>query len=307
MTAKKKRSGKKRPAARKDARGFTEQQLTFCVNYVANGGNGSQAAIDAGYGAAGAKVRAHRLLELPRIREKIAELTARAADQASATIEQAGVTAVAEQAITAEAERSKIDVAVETLKQRVRSRLESIGLTELPEIVSWTDDQVKFIPSDQLAAAARGSVKSVKSKQDEVITDEGDKILRRTTMEVQQHNPMPALRELMDLLQMKPQADPRPGTQPLAVGVQVIVSGGPTGIETGAIQAANNSGNIPTPPDNIAPAPENIAEIPTPPANPHAPRPWNPGKRVRGAGPTSLSAIAERARAALATAPSHQE
>jgi phage terminase small subunit len=55
----------------------TDQQELFCENFVVNGGNGSQAARDAGYSKhpGSSRVTAHRLLQLPRIRSRIHQLT----------------------------------------------------------------------------------------------------------------------------------------------------------------------------------------------------------------------------------------
>lgn len=54
--------------------GLSKQQLDFIRFYVANGGNGKDAAIKAGYSAATAKVQASRLLARPDIQAEIERL-----------------------------------------------------------------------------------------------------------------------------------------------------------------------------------------------------------------------------------------
>lgn len=266
---------------------LSEQQVQFCLNVIANGGNGTAAAIEAKYAKAGARVRAHKLLKDPRIKAKIAELTARAAQEAAQRVEAAGVTALAEQAITDVAAQSSIERAVESLKEKVMRRLVSLGLTELPEIATWDEDSVQFIPSAELTESARGSVQSVKTKSSEIITDKGS-IMRRTTMEVKQHPPMPALRELMKLVGMVPRDE---GKHPMtAVGVQVIISGGPTGIEAGV---APDAQFVAQNPSIVAESAEIVPESATS-GSPGAPRPWRPGPRKNG-----LASVAAAARAAL--------
>ena len=53
---------------------LTELQSAFTVRYVENGGNGTKAAIEAGYGPKGAHVRASELLRLPHIQAEICRL-----------------------------------------------------------------------------------------------------------------------------------------------------------------------------------------------------------------------------------------
>lgn len=55
---------------------LTKREITFCQNYVDNLGNGRQAAIDAGYGEAGAAVRACNLLKNMDVQLLIAKLEA---------------------------------------------------------------------------------------------------------------------------------------------------------------------------------------------------------------------------------------
>ena len=59
------------------ARKLTMRQHKFAVEYVANGGNGTQAAKAAGYGEAGAHVLASQTLRNPKVQQAIAQAEAR--------------------------------------------------------------------------------------------------------------------------------------------------------------------------------------------------------------------------------------
>lgn len=52
-------------------RNLTDKERAFCRYYVANGGNGTQAAISAGYAPGSAKVTASQMLRKPQIRAEI--------------------------------------------------------------------------------------------------------------------------------------------------------------------------------------------------------------------------------------------
>lgn len=58
---------------------LTERQEKFCQLYVENGGNGTQAAIDAGYNPKSATVTASQILRYPNVASKIKELRDKAA------------------------------------------------------------------------------------------------------------------------------------------------------------------------------------------------------------------------------------
>jgi hypothetical protein len=58
--------------------GLTAKQLNFAVNYVANGGNATKAAVDAGYSEVSARVQACGLLNLPHVAAAIQRETFRA-------------------------------------------------------------------------------------------------------------------------------------------------------------------------------------------------------------------------------------
>ena len=63
------------------------KQEIFCVKYVANGFNATQAAIEAGYSKKTAHVQGPRLLENVVIQNKIEELTQQQIDAASITVQ----------------------------------------------------------------------------------------------------------------------------------------------------------------------------------------------------------------------------
>jgi phage terminase small subunit len=50
---------------------LTEKQAAFVTNFVANGGNGSAAAVDAGYAEASARQSAYNLVRLPHVQDAI--------------------------------------------------------------------------------------------------------------------------------------------------------------------------------------------------------------------------------------------
>lgn len=63
-------------AGRTSDKELTNQQIRFCEEYVANKGNGKQAAILAGYSYKGAEVTASQLLTIPKVKEKVERLRA---------------------------------------------------------------------------------------------------------------------------------------------------------------------------------------------------------------------------------------
>jgi phage terminase small subunit len=67
---------------------LTDQQKLFCEHYVANGGNGSQAAIAAGYERKSARQQACRLMGREDIQAYINELAAPGRNQRIATADE---------------------------------------------------------------------------------------------------------------------------------------------------------------------------------------------------------------------------
>jgi hypothetical protein len=79
----------------KMADGMTEQQREFATHYVANGGNGAEAARQAGYAEKSARSSAYKLLRLPHVqaaikaeqRRVLSEIASLALGQARAMLE----------------------------------------------------------------------------------------------------------------------------------------------------------------------------------------------------------------------------
>lgn len=64
---------------------MTPRQNTFCMLFVANGGNGTQAAIQAGYSKKNARTQAVRILADANVKQRVAELQAKQAADAQVT------------------------------------------------------------------------------------------------------------------------------------------------------------------------------------------------------------------------------
>ena len=71
--------------ARLNPHGLTDQQDRFCQEYVANGGNATQAYIKAGYSGNGARQSAWKLLTNTDIQVRIEDLQAEAAERVRVT------------------------------------------------------------------------------------------------------------------------------------------------------------------------------------------------------------------------------
>jgi len=92
---------------------LTTKQQAFAEAYVANGGNGKQAAIAAGYSENSARMEAHRLLKHSKVLAEIVYLsTARLASLAPKAIDQV------ENLITsARSDRVKLDASIDLLNR----------------------------------------------------------------------------------------------------------------------------------------------------------------------------------------------
>lgn len=260
---------------------LSPREEKFCLEYVANGGNGTQAAKDAGYAASGAHVQAHKLSKRPRVQARILEIRELAAAKALEVMDKREADLQAREAAVARLEGA--DAAAERLVDRVRERLAAIALAPLTSLMEWGPDGARPIPSRELTPEAAASVAKVKVKVKEAIKEQADGtgeamvLFRDTEFELAQHNPIAAARELLELLGVK-QADPRdkPGA-----GVAIFVVGGPTGLERigpgepppmagpVAVVEAHSQGAAPL--ESVQGAPATAT-----------PRPWNPGKRRPG-------------------------
>ncbi len=93
--------------------GLTPRQAQFARNYIANGGNATSAAMEAGYGGQGnskksASVQASRALGSMKVQKYLADLTAEAAANSDGSILTADQTLAA---LTREAQMAKSDSA----------------------------------------------------------------------------------------------------------------------------------------------------------------------------------------------------
>lgn len=69
------------------AKSLTPRHARFVAEYVANGGNGTQAAIAAGYSPTSAKFRASEMLTLPHVKAEMARLRGKVMDKLEVTVE----------------------------------------------------------------------------------------------------------------------------------------------------------------------------------------------------------------------------
>jgi phage terminase small subunit len=73
--------------ARLNPHGLTDQQDRFCMEYVANGGNATQAYISAGYSESTAEQASSRLLTNVKVQERVKELQTSVAERLGITQE----------------------------------------------------------------------------------------------------------------------------------------------------------------------------------------------------------------------------
>lgn len=73
--------------ARLNPHGLTDQQDRFCQEYVANGGNATQAYIKAGYSPTGAEQNACALMTNHKVQERVRELQTSVAERLGITQE----------------------------------------------------------------------------------------------------------------------------------------------------------------------------------------------------------------------------
>lgn len=278
------------------AQDLTPQQLAFCEAYVANGRNGTQAAISAGYAASSAHVRASKLLAMPKIQRVIAELVIPAAAKAMEAVDKKeAALAAQEQDLAAREEIVAAQETLEQLRERVRgkliNRLVDMGFSVAGDVASWTEQGVEFIPSAELTPEAMASVASVEAKISEGESEDGKQLFRNVNLKIKQHDPYKAMKELARLLELGPKAAPT-GKAESTGGVIIVVAGGPTGLELGA--RMSQGGALPTAlpgtpiavlaAPNVQPAAAESLPTSTTPARHQAAgelRPWNPKPRKK--------------------------
>jgi hypothetical protein len=270
--------------------GLTPQQWAFCEAYVANGGNGTQAAITAGYGASSAHVRASKLLRLDKIQSSV------------------------ESAVTAREEAVAEEEGLEAMRERIRGQiiqaLCNMGFTRMDDLASWTENGVEFIPSAELTPEALEAIEEIESQVNEGESQDGKTLYRNARLKVKRAARLPVLKELTRLLELGPKPSPRgKDARDAQAGpaVLVVVAGGMTGLELGAQVAIASVSQVRCPPGGELAAP--AAE--SPPASAGATwhpsssgelRPWNPRPRkapLPGAPAPAVHVHAPEARPAL--------
>lgn len=252
-----------------DPHGLTLQRRRFVEEYLVDF-NGAAAARRAGYSPASARSQASELLTIPNVRQAVAE------------------------GMTAARDRNELS------RDRLLMELRSVAFSNVLDVVRVRGDSLELRSDEEITPEQRAAVSKIKAEVRETIKDEGETIQRYTTYEVQMHPKLTAIAKLLELPELAPiDADGtiRPPTAALAAaaakagasasaqaGVAIVVMGGPMGLEVAALPPASDEPSHHPITPGVNPA--------APP--PSGPRPWSP--RAGG-----LAAIAERARAALAT------
>jgi len=113
--------------AKRGKNGLTTKQQAFAVNYALNGGNGTQAALEAGYGETSAHVRAHEMLQMTSVLNEIDR-------QTRAYIRKLGpkaIAIIAELAVKAQSE---------SVKQACAIDLANRSGYKLPQVIEMKDN-----------------------------------------------------------------------------------------------------------------------------------------------------------------------
>ena len=279
---------------------LTPQQAAFCEAYVANGRNGTQAAITAGYGRSSAHVRASKLLGMPKIQQRLAELVIPAAAKALEELGKKGAelevrSEQLEQREAAVAELESIEAMRERIKRSMIEALAGMAFTTMADLASWTEEGVQFTPSSELTPEAIQAIETIESQVNEGESQDGKTLFRNVRLKVKRHDRIRAMQELREILEIAPK-QPAGGSSAPGVGVLVVVAGGPTGLELGAQVA------IVAPPGAGGPAIRGTGEIAaasvpreTTPSSTTAEatplRPWNPRPRKKATAPSAARAI----------------
>ena len=117
---------------------LTELQSAFTVRYVENGGNGTKAALEAGYGSKGAHVRASELLKLPHIQAEIYRLCR----EMLAISAPMAIKVLGDLAVSADSESVRLQASI--------SLLDRAGY-RLPEKIQITDNRTQADVDSELA------------------------------------------------------------------------------------------------------------------------------------------------------------
>lgn len=276
---------------------LTPQQRAFCEQYVANGRNGTQAAIAAGYGAKSAHVRASKLLAMPKIQEFLAELVIPAAAKA---LDELGKVAraqeVREQELTAREGEVAREETLEELRDRVKAAmiksLCGMAFTSMADLASWTESGVQFVPSAELTPEQIEAIETIESHVSEGESQDGKSLYRNAFLKIKRHDRRGAMKDLRELLELGPRKPAFGEGSKGGPAVLVVVAGGPTGMELGAQVGVylQPGAAVSQPPVTIVPAPAGAGAGPNVPratgSAPAAPeagakalRSWNPGPK----------------------------
>lgn len=163
---------------------LTAKQERFCRAYVANNGNGTQAAIAAGYSAQSAKYIAFDTLAIPAIQARLKALTAKALAR------------------------------FDTEGDRVLQELVIIGLADIADYIEFEDGKpVKVKPFDQMPFGATRAIKRLKERRTLVETlgakeDQAETKVYNSTIEIEFHSKESALEQLARKYEVLKPADP---------------------------------------------------------------------------------------------------
>lgn len=174
--------------------------------------NATQAAVRAGYSERSAKVTGSRLLTDANV---VAAIAARRA---------------------ALAEKARIT------QERVLDEYAAIAFGSLRDVVQWGPEGVTIIPSKELPRDVAAAVQSVEMTQIEIPTKDGGPIVKRK-IKVKQHDKLSALDGITRMLGLGKSE----GAGGAAAGVQIILGGGPMGLERVDVRAVAGT-NVQQPP-----------------------------------------------------------
>lgn len=272
------------------ARKLSPREEAFCLEYVKLEGNGTQAAIAAGYSPNGAHVQAHKLLKRGPVQARILEVRNVAVAKAlgELTTKEAELRSREERVAALE----RADLATAELVQRIQDRLAGIALTPLRDVVTWDNGGVTIRPSQELDPMAAASVAKVKVKEAIAGAGEGDgeELVLHREIELTQHNPIAAARELLELLGVK-KGGANPDDAPAPPRFAIYLVGGPTGLEVGAqpaqlpagepVAIVEGHGGMPVGKAPEGPPGSNCQHMPS--VSPPPTREWTPGPKKKPA------------------------
>ena len=173
-------SPKPRPINGEQARPLNGRQLSFVRHYIANGGNATQAYIDAGYSARGADRSAHNLLRNPRVRAHV------------------------------DAERKRLTQRARIDGAKLLERMGDVALAEMGDVCSWShEDGIQLKPDDEIPPGARAAVRRIRHNCAELPNG-----TRKTQIEIEMVDrtvPQVKLGEYLGLFDGEARGQPAPG------------------------------------------------------------------------------------------------